>query len=52
MAPAVGRRFQKEKSAVRKVSLAARQTSRLKIELTDCEAVAPRTVNSLAPPAF
>lgn len=52
VAPAVGRRFQKEKSAVRKVSLAARQTSRLKIELTDCEAVAPRTVNSLAPQAF
>ena len=47
-----GKEISKEKSAVRKVSLAARQTSRLKIELTDCEAVAPRTVNSLAPQAF
>ena len=35
-----------------KLALAARQTSRLKIELTDFEAVARRTVNSLAPQAF
>lgn len=52
MAPAVGRKFQKEKPAIRKVSLVARQTSRLKIELTASEAVAPRTVNSLEPQAF
>ena len=35
-----------------KLALAARQTSRLKIELTDFEAVARHTVNSLAPQAF
>lgn len=46
------RKFQKEKPAIRKVSLVARQTSRLKIELTASEAVAPRTVNSLEPQAF